>query len=1176
MGVSANLEKPEAYGITWSFVFPFEGFGLPEQMIKAIYFFTMIESLSTHHNWNNCVVPTKNLKRNLTPNYNGKDIHGVLEGTCTEDAEPTPMRVCGSVDLNDLLQASENSSTGMVYKSMPLLRMNIGITGALYRADGKEKRKLFGILYVHWLLNVDFMQLMLVSVSHCVVIVHPSPVRATDEVLADPQKTILAVPGVKTSNFENVNKARNTLFDTFISLLVNQAHDVTGGMSALTPLDFLENPTGNLGAHNLCNPLWEPFKMVKSLGKDATSVRIIGYPNIDWQGDPRVPAEDNDLNNYITFASGYTSHMVDWCSQIQTACRKFNNASPGNSSRRKRKQAAETGGESEEGGTEFELPVFYGLPVRLDTSPRFYGCITSYVPIFLDVRYLKVPDSRESYTCFQINFGGIPMILQCLFRAFLFHGRAGIDATRLDKIYLEDLDVKWNLGMLEERFYGAESKNSLHLASAGCNMKSYRDLITYIKSGVKDGSVSPYNAVQVLNRHFELCWGLYVAMVNGGSFMSDKLTQSLRILKKLYAMNSNNENPFFTTLFKFQSEIIPHTPGDFLVNPYDFAKRVILASMVNTNNAGQLLNSINLGTKLDLYISMVAYSMGSDNKSLSPMGRGIEIAPCNGSAREFLAGVKGVTVMKVDNPNGCGKDFSILMVNEDFSLMAELLKEGKFEIDVENDFSKVSILLRTCIQVVNGKVISTPDPSTNGVFSALTECRDLGDQLKILIMYVFPRGAKTGQISTTTMENPTSKIRQVVNRIKVTEMSLVMRCTNMPISSTVIQEQYMTLYAVVHCRPSGSTIYTPADAKGTKLGGGCVNRFECRSRRLSDKDAQRTVYVHAAAVIAAEHVGRMNQTMFPAEINPAVAAALDWTLNVMQMNCESMFHVACVGRRLNRLKRVYEARSAAMGLYAHTMNSLMQYEDYDEVIYKAALAFHCDPLPLSNCGDLLYTLIYRSLSWVPFVYSRCYAIETNVPVVPIDIMIKLFTLENGPPSHGSELRKWYDEVAAWLTQCVVQCRFCINPEGDSFSEYISNSGNVLGGVTENGVLRVAKEQNGWLDTDNQTVPRLLAEYAWSKYGQELAHTFALSEASLAVCVDEMLKTFEVRGGKLLGFDIGDVDRHAEYFGLSGQLTFKAKSFRNDKKPFAIQHVWPKVGAVCIPPHFHVSVLHCVF
>lgn len=164
MGLTLNKEKPESYGVTWSLVFPFEGFGLPEGMIKAIHFFTIIESLSTHNKMNKYVVQTKNLRKNLYPKYNDKDITGVVEGTCVDDtdsasdSEQPPV----SADLNDLLKSSEGNAAGMVFKALPLLHMNIGITGALYNVAGKEKRKLFGILYVHWLLNVDFMQLMLV------------------------------------------------------------------------------------------------------------------------------------------------------------------------------------------------------------------------------------------------------------------------------------------------------------------------------------------------------------------------------------------------------------------------------------------------------------------------------------------------------------------------------------------------------------------------------------------------------------------------------------------------------------------------------------------------------------------------------------------------------------------------------------------------------------------------------------------------------------------------------------------------------------------------------------------------------------------------------------------------------------------------------------------------------
>lgn len=167
MGLALNKEKPESYGLTWSLVFPFEGFGLPEGLIKAIHFFTIIESLSTHNKMNKYVVKTKNLRRNLYPSYNDKDITGVVEGTCTDDNDSASdsEHIPASADLNDLLKSSEGNSSGMTFKALPLLRMNIGITGALYNAGGKEKRKLFGILYVHWLLNVDFMQLMLVCLS---------------------------------------------------------------------------------------------------------------------------------------------------------------------------------------------------------------------------------------------------------------------------------------------------------------------------------------------------------------------------------------------------------------------------------------------------------------------------------------------------------------------------------------------------------------------------------------------------------------------------------------------------------------------------------------------------------------------------------------------------------------------------------------------------------------------------------------------------------------------------------------------------------------------------------------------------------------------------------------------------------------------------------------------------
>lgn len=903
--------------------------------------------------------------------------------------------------------------------------------------------------------------------------------------------------------------------------------------------------------------------MIKALEEGASGVSIIGYPHIDWQGDPKHPVEDNDLRNYIAYANGYAGHVVDWCSKIQQACKEFNGSSTEKPSRKKRKETAPTGAdEGAESRTEFQLPVFYGFPARIEAQSRCFTCVTSYAPIFLDVRYLRVPNVREPYSHFQINFGGIPMILQCLFRAFLFHGRAGIDAAKLDKIYLDGLDVKWNLSMLEDRFYGVDASKSLQFASAGCNMKSYHDLIAYIRDGIKDGSVSPYNAILVLQRHWELCWGLYVSMVDAGAFMSDRIKQTLRMLKRSYAVNQNAEVPFLKTLHAFQTKILPSTPVDIIINPYDLAKRTILASLVHTNNAGQLLNSINLGTKLDILISILAYSTGCHNKTLTPFGKGIEVAPCSGSAREIIPGSKGVPATKIDNPNGSGKDMSVNKVNDDFSGLARLLKEqdsSLLQVGIENDFTKTAMLLRTCAQFVNGEAISFPDPSTNGVPCAATEVRgNMLEQLNILVAYLWDRGQKAQQFSSTTKENVGTKAREVVIRVKVCDVFLILRCTNTDIPTMATWEAYKTAVAVLHFRPPGATLYSPGNLDGNSMASTYINRFECRSRPLSEADEEISAYVHSAVLLAAEHVGRMNQTMFPAEINPVVTGVLDWLLYVTQVNWESIFNFMCNGRRLNRLKRVYEARYATMGLYAHTMDSILKCDDYNEAICQAAMAFHSDALPLTNCGDLIYNMIFRCLSWVPIVYSRCYALETNIPVVPVEILVALMTSEDGTPEPETEMRFWYDQVSSWLEQCVAQHRFCINPEGESFSEYISSSGTIVGGVMEDGVLRVGKDQNGWMDTDSFTVPRLLAEHAWKKYGKELEHSFALSESSLAACIDEMLKTFEVGGRKLLGADVNDISRHVEYFGLAGQLPFRGRRFSNEKRPYAIQHVWSKV------------------
>ena len=67
--------------------------------------------------------------------------------------------------------------------------------------------------------------------------------------------------------------------------------------------------------------------------------------------------------------------------------------------------------------------------------------------------------------------------------------------------------------------------------------------------------------------------------------------------------------------------------------------------------------------------------------------------------------------------------------------------------------------------------------------------------------------------------------------------------------------------------------------------------------------------------------------------------------------------------------------------------------DLDDVIQRMILDFQHDSISLTSCGNLLYTMIYRCLNSVPIYVIRCFIIEVGMPVVPIDVLVQLLSLQ---------------------------------------------------------------------------------------------------------------------------------------------------------------------------------------
>jgi hypothetical protein len=182
-------------GPTWSFADHCHA-GITEELKKVLYFFEIVNGMSNHFHWNGFAVGASDiegcngytsLKPTLAPN--GKDVIGVMLHKYMESDEAISFRGASrGVDTSKLLSASEHSSSGTVHTPMPLFRISLNFTAAVFESnrvrrkartaeqgdhdsgstsdDEEEQRQaIFGVVTVTTLRNVDSLRLILVILS---------------------------------------------------------------------------------------------------------------------------------------------------------------------------------------------------------------------------------------------------------------------------------------------------------------------------------------------------------------------------------------------------------------------------------------------------------------------------------------------------------------------------------------------------------------------------------------------------------------------------------------------------------------------------------------------------------------------------------------------------------------------------------------------------------------------------------------------------------------------------------------------------------------------------------------------------------------------------------------------------------------------------------------------------
>ena len=1165
-------------GDRWSFVDRCPA-GLSDELRKVVYLFDVLNSLSNHHPWNKYVVPTDDLGgqeyTRLKPKFapDQKTITGVLYSEM-QDSDEREERFDSMLEDD-----SGDLQSGTVYRSMPLLCIDVGFTAAVFRAAGSDKEEfaLFGVVTVTGLANVDTLELIKVSSAPT-----RAPTLCTNPLLhqlsptlparpltrpfaapthshiscqtADPfgQERLLAPPPVSLKSFAEVSKRNRELTELFEHVIIYQASRVMGDMSTERPKDYFCNPGGRLGIDKVCHPGFEPYKMCRLLMKQherPASIKIIGYPDIDWMGDK----SSGRLKEHWNYIRGQRAHQMHARTELSAACVEMN--------KKKDKRS------DQEEKEEWLVVTRFGWPVRR-VREWYTEFVAGLCPLNMRLRRLRDLDPSDSFHRWGLNAGPIPPLALCILRCCLLFDPNSPEASQLDGVLLRELDVKWDMALIRQRFYSSDNKVLDHIAVPGCQVGNYKEIMRFIRKSVETGTMSPSGGVQMLRKAMEYGMSVFVGMAESNSFLSQRVTQAMETMRRVEHKEKQRELSLGQGLRTYRKHLLeldnvrsPNLP--VLLCPYDRARRFLLLGLVDVNRF-EHLNSGNLQLKIEIMISMISHTMGYDNESHQPFGRGIELAPGCGTLKKKLGinGGKFMDVRVVENANSAGKDFSSKKVSDAFRLFSELYDMRKCYqgLRVLRRFTPVALENLTTLQFENGEIIAYPDETLNGFFYIITESRGNteGDQ-DALIKFAYTRGDKQDDASLTTCEGK-NKVRSLMWKESMSSFGLCTRCSNEPLPSAKAHEQSDTLAAVTAMLEAGSSPYEPGAQEG-QFSSIQSSPYEARSVPLEGHTS-----TFGPTLLAGTHLHCTTYMGLPnvlgtylCEINPPVLATLDWLTFFSQKHLESMFHSRCKGTHLLRLQRVYEARATSFTAWCKMIQHLTDCPDRDAAIRRAVAAFQCDAIALTDCVSMLWSLVRRCLHWGPVLYASCFIRESSMPIVPTQILVELLKADQ-PPLSGSVLRPWYNRVRVWLEGCVAQNRFCPAEGanlGGEVTEYLSSAGQSDGSV-ERGSLRVNLAYNAWNDKmDPRAAPNRLAAAAYKMFGAELTHSCSVSRDALACAIEDMLTEFDVDIQKLLEVNMFDMQRHLQFFGIKGLLNFKCQD-RFGAHPFLAKAVWQRV------------------
>lgn len=534
------------------------------------------------------------------------------------------------VDMDEIMceRGRNNARSQNAMMKIAPFKVRLGFTGAIYRHDGEEHRKLVAVLVVTWARNWDMLGYI------------------QDQFLRDPPKGLNYRVLLARCKEMNLIWKKMSRFVAFKNLGLDKT-------KVGSPDDFADQPGGKLGRDSLFNLFQIPFQIRGIVKQEIlermrrsnpkATLRDVALGSLDIIGLPRLSfRRDEATQDYVAYMHAYVTNMSNLRAEFMRALKDYYKPREKEAKKDGKKdgkfntvaEPGEEGEDVEETYTLYRLDCAGGWPLQRSADREYSRFGLPRLPLWLAFEPEFKPDPQTTMDNWLADVGGangIPELVKTCLRSFLVQD---LGATQ------ESIWQTWDHFLRDERpadpslvlteYYGDKADPLSSLVTAGYLRAWWLGVKKDIQAQRARG-LSVSDASQSLKRYLLSSSYYHRSSIHAGAFRSQRIVQALSIIEKANYRKVCLETPEERAGAGASQAEAPEAPpvsiramirqlnatvsNERRFDPYLRCNEAFFRCF-ELLNRGFMMNSSNLEFMIEVMISQLLWMFGPNNETV--------------------------------------------------------------------------------------------------------------------------------------------------------------------------------------------------------------------------------------------------------------------------------------------------------------------------------------------------------------------------------------------------------------------------------------------------------------------------------------------------------------------------------------------------------------------------------